>query len=531
MDQDLHPAEIHEKPDEPPRILIVFTTPPRNGRSWKPVIDLLKASTAVNNCEWLIHITHLRRSITEAAVDLRARIDQQFILSGGYQSVVMIGVSIGGIVVRQAYLQSLGLYSDCPPTMHWAKLVARIVLIAAPNRGIGLDSIPAMVRGFFRSTLYFTPGGRFFVDLLTGSDFLTDLKIRWIYYFRTASANLPLVVHLLPARSGFISRASMIDEVHFPGAHYIDAPGINGDEMAQPRRYVEDRALFGLLHSAIFANLLPKVVPKARDIDRVVFVLHGIRTSNTGWVSQISNMIKQSDPRAEVVVATYGYYSLLRFPFVLSRRRNVRWFQDLYSCNFARYPDASFYFIGHSYGTYILGRSMARVPAMRFHRIVLVGSVLPREYRWSDRIDSGQADEIRNDRSSSDIPVKVLCSALHAFGRDVGTGGVDGFDEGRCREVCFYKGNHGRPLDRDNLPALADYLMDGTYVPPGGLVDDISPRLGVVARLAPAIGIVIICTLLLIIPGIWWVYKASGLPAAIGATLLVVLIAVILDAI
>ena len=30
MDQELHPAEIHEKPDQPSRILIVFTTPPRN---------------------------------------------------------------------------------------------------------------------------------------------------------------------------------------------------------------------------------------------------------------------------------------------------------------------------------------------------------------------------------------------------------------------------------------------------------------------------------------------------------------------
>src|SRR5260221_4076307 len=204
MDQHFHPAEIPENPDEPPRILIVFATPPRNRPSWEPVIDLLKASTAVPNCEWLIHITHLRRSITEAAVDLRARIDQQFIVSGGYESVVMIGVSIGGIVVRQAYLQSLGLYSDCPPTVQWAKLVARIVLIAAPSRGIGLDPIPALARCFFRSALYFMPGGRFFVDLLTGSDFLTDLKIRWIYYFRTASSNLPWVVHLLPARSGFV---------------------------------------------------------------------------------------------------------------------------------------------------------------------------------------------------------------------------------------------------------------------------------------------------------------------------------------
>jgi hypothetical protein len=254
MDPQLHPAEVSEKPEEPPRILIVFATPPRNGPPWEAAIDLLKASTAVPNCEWLIHVTHLRGSITEAAVDLRARIDQQFLVSGGYQSVVMIGISIGGIVVRQAYLQSLGLYSDCPPTGQWAKLVARIVLIAAPSRGIGLDPIPALARGFFRAALHFTPSGRYFVDLLTGSDFLTDLKIRWIYYFRTASSNLPLVVHLLPARSGFVSRASMIDEVQFPGAHYIDAPGVNGEEMAQPSRYVDDRSLFGLLHSAIFAK-------------------------------------------------------------------------------------------------------------------------------------------------------------------------------------------------------------------------------------------------------------------------------------
>ena len=536
MDQEPQFATPSIDSSERERTLIVFA-PPAGAKAseWGTVIKSLTNRLDPSQYEWLVHETRVKTSIAESAVDLRARVDQQFLLSGPYLAVILVGISIGGIVVRHAYLQSWGTYANIPlSSTRWGHLVSRIVLVASPNRGIGLDPFPALLRGSIRSVLKFIPTTRYLVDLLTGSDFLTDLKIRWIERFSLRSyPNVPLVVHVLPALSGFVTRASMIDESQFPGAIYLDVPGMNAEQMQIPKRYLEESGLFGLLHSAVFSDRLQPTLNRSNseDAERVVFVLHGIRADNTGWVSQISNKLKGTSKTIEVVTATYGYYSLLRFPFALARRRNVRWFQDLYSYNFARYPKAKFSFIGHSYGTYILGQSMARVPAMRFERILLVGSVLPREYRWSDRIDAGQVQEIRNDRSASDIPVKVLCSALHAFGRDVGTGGVDGFDEGRCREVFFYKGNHSRPLDRDNLGNLADYILTGKLTKPSELVQEISPVLGIVARLAPALAIVIVCAMLCTFPGVWWVYVKHGLAAAISAVLAIVVIVVVLDAV
>lgn len=513
-----------------PRTLIVLATPV-GVRGWGEVVALLRNYKATTTDDWLLYETVMTKSITEVAIDLRARIDQEFITRGQYDAVVLVGISIGAIVTRQAYLLALGGYPNHPTTLGWGALVTRIVLIAGPNRGIGFDSFSTLVRGFLRAAISLVPTTRYFLDLLTGSDYLTDLKIRWVHHFRNAKSALPLVVNVVPARSRFVPRASMIDQVQFPRARYFDVPGVNDVNLRNPQRYVHGSAPLAILISALFEELAlgPELEPS--DVDCVVFVLHGIRASNTGWVSQASNYVKEISPKAEVVVATYGYYSLLRFPFALSRRRNVRWFQDLYSYNFAKYPGATFYFIGHSYGTYILGQSMARVPAMRFSRIVLVGSVLPREYRWSDRIDSGQTQEIRNDRSSRDVPVKLICSALHAFGKDVGTAGVDGFDEGRCLETFYYKGSHSRPLDRDNLANLVDYLLRGSYSRPAGLVDEISRPMDIVSRLAPAIGLAVICAVLGIVPGVWWIYLQFGISGAGTAAMALVLVAVLLDAI
>jgi len=316
------------------------------------------------------------------------------------------------------------MYPDTPVTVWWAHLVTRIVLVSTPNRGVSLEDAPAILRRLTGFIIRRGPGGRFWNDLLSGSVLLTDLKIRRIHHFRSFGPDLPQVVNLVPAKSmRFWDRYWMIDLVQFPGAQYLDVPGATNRDLVLANQWVEDAARLTLSTSAVFGTLALGNPPAARGQDsgrvvRVVFILHGIRASNTGWVSQLSGLVRELYPASVVVTATYGYNSALRFPFALARCSNVRWFQDLYSYNFSKYPGAEFYFIGHSLGTYILGRSMAGVSAIRFKRIVLIGSVLPHEYRWSKRIDSGQVDEIRNDRSSRDFPVKVMCSALHAFGRD-----------------------------------------------------------------------------------------------------------------
>ena len=116
--------------------------------------------------------------------------------------------------------------------------------------------------------------------------------------------------------------------------------------------------------------------------------------------------------------------------------------------------------MGHSNGTYLFGRSLLAVPAMRFERVLLVGSVLPRGYDWRGRFATGQVGELRNDRGSTDVPVGVLCGMLRGLGMtDVGTGGVDGFDweaDALTKlEVRYHPGGHSRALLPENLPSLA----------------------------------------------------------------------------
>jgi len=65
------------------------------------------------------------------------------------------------------------------------------------------------------------------------------------------------------------------------------------------------------------------------------------------------------------------------------RRTKARWFQDCYSELAAKFPYASFYFIGHSYATYMLGRSLAKVSMIRFVSAYMAGSVLPATYDWT----------------------------------------------------------------------------------------------------------------------------------------------------
>jgi hypothetical protein len=108
---------------------------------------------------------------------------------------------------------------------------------------------------------------------------------------------------------------------------------------------------------------------------------------------------------------------------------------------------------------------------------------------------------------------------------------VDGFDDGRCVEVFYYLGNHSRPLERENLPGLVSYLLTGAYAPPGGLVEDISPTLGLVARMAPALAIVIVAALLSILPGIGWLWMTYGWKVALAAAFAVITVGVLLDAV
>lgn len=201
--------------------------------------------------------------------------------------------------------------------------------------------------------------------------------------------------------------------------------------------------------------------PKAPAPGATYFILHGIRASAyNDWVPRLKDALLAADPEADVVSPDYGFFSAIDFalPWIRNRKTHsfLRWYAEMYV---SRNPE-EFRFAGHSNGTYLMANALLRVPAMRFRRIFLAGTVLPRAFAWRDLADRRQighyagADRewvqgsVHNDRARVDVPVGFLCSWLHGLGMgDIGTGGLDGFVEAPTDLIrehkTVFRGGHG----------------------------------------------------------------------------------------
>jgi len=463
---------------------------------WDSLVARLKTLPGYDeaSCHW--HLTHhgasfLRPGRARAfGEELAANIHQEWVAGGGYEQVVLVGHSLGGVLVRYAYLHGLGVF-DQSEKRPWAEAVERIVLFAALNRGIDVSFkrrwwLP-VVAWFGR----FLPWTRRWLahDLLRGSDFITNLRIAWLRQLNTM-ARPPLLVQFLGRGDSLVSEEDSRDIDSFASGSQEMVPGASHADLIRLDTAPDPEARFALIAKAFTEPRPDDVQPIGVPGQRVVIVLHGIRASNNDWPRELERVIEQQWPGTEVIAATYGRFSARKFMFPVTRRKFLPWMQKVYADRLAANPQATFHFIGHSNGTYLLGHSLEHVPAMRFERILLAGSVLPTTYDWQARADAAQVVHLRNDRATSDIPVGVLCAGLRGLAmRDVGTGGVEGFqwEDPIKTERYYHRGGHGAALAKDNLPVLAAYVMDGTdpELPPG---PEPSGRFAMLSRAAPHLG-------------------------------------------
>jgi len=310
-------------------------------------------------------------------------------------------------------------------------------------------------------------------DILKGSNFITNLRTGWIRHFADRLEDPPIVVQLLGTKDDLVHREDCMDTELFHNSYHIDVPdGKHGDL----HKLDKDSGIkYKLLKEAILGTLEKQSKKIAAKREHIIFILHGIRAGNTGWVEQLRSRIHDRDISIKVVNSAYGYFSALGFAIPGIRKSKLAWFRDQYSYYLARYPNATFYFIGHSNGTYLLGQSLIKILNMRFDRVYLAGSVLPRNFDWTKIFDRGQIKALRNDRSAFDWPVAWLCSALrNGLGmKDIGTGGFDGFDVipayADRQEVYFYKGDHGKPLEEHNLDNILKFILDNTRETPNNI--------------------------------------------------------------
>ena len=410
-------------------------------------------------------------SVGNIGLRLKAFIDQRVNAYGPFGEIILIAHSMGGLLVREAYLRSANAYRRPgePAENPWAHKVTKFVLFAALSRGFDPDSRFRFRIGVALASLSIYRWMTLY-DLTRGSPFITNLRLAWIRHFRGLAANNkdPVVVQFLGTSDTMVRRQDCLDTEQFPKSETIDIYEARHDDLMQLKDVPDPEGRYASISRVFQPDYRPPIAespPDSQDPRHIVFVLHGIRAENTGWVGEVCSLISNADKNALPISPQYGFFSALHFFLPWVRRSRARWFQDRYSELAAKYPNAEtkFYFIGHSNGTYMLGRGLQQVEMMRFERAYIAGSVLPQNYPWEARVKSGQINEIRSDGSASDWPVGLLCSAL-SFMRDIGTGGFAGFKAAphQLKEFRYYPGGHSKPLeDRKNLEAIVSYVLNG----------------------------------------------------------------------
>jgi hypothetical protein len=429
---------------------------------------------------------------------------------------------MGGLILRDAYLLSAGAYSNEPKSaVDWVDKVTRFVLLASPNEGWE----PKNRWGLLAVNMLSAMGLPLLNEFIHGSAFITNLRISWIRYMASLDGQEPVMIQILGLDDKIVRKEDSRDIKQFPNGIQLDIPDTNHRNIYRPsgkdsksiERWEERYKVlsWAVLRCDPKSTEIPADIPNMKiDIGNkseatdVIFIIHGIRDSNNGWPEQLRSKIKeQTGGKIAVVRPTYGYFSALDFLFLQLRRKNVRWFQDQYTEMLASNPKAKFYFIGHSNGTYILGEGLKRVPEMKFKRIYFAGSVLPCDYPWQPRFDLKQVEELRNDRSSWDWPVGILCSGLRGFGmKDLGAGGFDGFqvNNTHIEEVFYYNGDHGAPLAQKNQDSILAFILDGKNLIPTDLLgsSQISRKFQRISRAAPHVAkiLLMIFALVLLLP-------------------------------
>ena len=460
-----------------------------------------------------------RGGLAGRARELGERIDWYWDGNGRPDEIVLIGHSIGGLLLRYAYLTALGGFGD--PPREWAHRVQRIVLLATPNRGVAISRLRWPLR--WGVALFAAVGPGFTLeDGIQGSPFLTNLRVQWIRQLAQL-ADPPLVVQVRGGHDRLIEREDSRDLEGMPTSAQIAVPRATHDDVMavedEPEDYPGER--YNILRDAIIGHVEPTdppaLPPSERTVTAVAFLLHGIRAGIGTWVTRLGG--KLQDPGANVLVATpsYGYLSAYNFAIPFGHRRQQRWFADQYSYLLARHPTVPFHFVGHSNGTYLFGHALRQIRALKFARVYLGGSVLPRDFDWLTLDRNGQVDELVNVCATKDKPVGWLCSLLRGLGRhSIGTGGFDNFDvvpPASSKQLHSLVGGHGAALTDDRLDAIATYVKTGTppawdQPPDTSELREPSSLFGLGSRLAPFIAWLILAALGF---AVWWVVAAFSL--------------------
>ena len=163
--------------------------------NWEPLKKRLEREAGFGPVKWL-DFEHgstpwSLSTIDDLAKKLRYRIDETWTENRGFDDILLVGHSMGGLIVRQAYLLAAGAVPN-KPVSPWSERVSRILLFGSLNRGVGPGKIRLWgliplwgIYAWLVRAFPFLPSS-LGLDALRGSCFVTNLRITWIHHFMEA---------------------------------------------------------------------------------------------------------------------------------------------------------------------------------------------------------------------------------------------------------------------------------------------------------------------------------------------------------
>jgi energy-converting hydrogenase Eha subunit E len=419
----------------------------------------------------------VRRTPERAAGNLQAFVAAE-VLNTGASDVVLIGHSLGGLILRSAWLKARGY--DSAAASDWAGKVSRIVLLGSPNGGYRFEGW-SWLRVLYAVA---TPWADFAIEhAKSGGYWVTNLRLRWFEAFRQLSReDRPEVVDVVGMDDRLVTPDDVRDTVRLTGSRRIEIADTSHAQLIDVSWASGRQWRWPMLRRAIFDPLHESPASLAVDPQPVAFIFHGIRASaDDEWIAELRRKLEASGTR--VIAPDTGFFSAFEFALPFVRNRKAHDFLEQYGDAALTHDPDNFRFFGHSNGTYMMGRAMERVPAVRFRHILLAGTVLAPRYDWGNLLRRKQIGHyesgdwspgvVHNERGRIDVPVGILAGFLNGlwpWNKGVGPGGVVGFPNAPAvvqQDNGFFVGGHAGALggsDPQRRDQIVEFLNSGAYV-------------------------------------------------------------------
>lgn len=205
------------------------------------------------------------------------------------------------------------------------------------------------------------------------------------------------------------------------------------------------------------AFLLGSLASTLLSSQKIVVLIHGIRT-HAEWQERLKTQLEATGIKG--IPIGYGFFDLFRFlcPLFTRAKPQRRVERELRSIR-SKYPNAEISVVAHSFGTYLMSQILEDATDIRIHRLLLCGSVIPRDYRW-DKVKSRVTGTVLNEAGAKDI-WPALARVTWGFGPSGTLGFKTAHVDDRfhnCGHSDFFQEQH---MTKYWLP----FLSDGQIVP------------------------------------------------------------------